>query len=112
MVALFEPLDTLNVFIVFPSSFVELLREQPEVTVLHPIEEAFVPIIKMNFKGIQIDLAFARLDLSVVSDDLSLSDTMLLKNLDKKCVLSLMGCRVADEILNQVPKQMFVSSIL
>lgn len=35
--------------------------------------------------------------------DQDLSDPMLLKNLDQKCVRSLNGCRVTDEILRQVP---------
>ena len=59
----------------------------------------------MNFNGIEIDMTFARLALKEVSDDQSLSDPTLLKNLDQKCVRSLNGCRVTDEILNQVPKQ-------
>ena len=37
-----------------------------------------------------------------MSDDQDLSDPMILKNLDVKCVKSLNGCRVTDEILRQV----------
>jgi poly(A) polymerase len=65
------------------------------------VHEAFVPVIKMNFDGIEIDMTFARLALKEVGDSQSLSDPMLLKNLDQKCVRSLNGCRVTDEILNQ-----------
>lgn len=85
------------------NSFMELLKKQPEVTECRAIEEAFVPVIKMNFDGIEIDLLFARLALKEIPDNFDLRDDMLLKNLDQKCVRSLNGCRVTDEILRLVP---------
>ncbi len=39
---------------------------QPEVTDLRAIEEAFVPVLKMRFDGIEIDMTFARLDMPEV----------------------------------------------
>ncbi|XP_063990863.1 poly(A) polymerase type 3 isoform X2 [Diachasmimorpha longicaudata] len=84
-------------------SFFELLRKQPEVTDLRAVEEAFVPVIKMNFDGIEIDMLFAKLALKEIPDSMDLQDDMLLKNLDQKCVRSLNGCRVTDEILRLVP---------
>merc|ERR1719210_2841437 len=85
------------------STFVESLRVQDEVTDLRPVPDAFVPVIKFCFDGIDIDLVFARLALKEVDDTQDLSDPMLLRNLDPKCVRSLNGCRVTDEILKQVP---------
>merc|ERR1719208_627066 len=85
------------------STFVESLRVQDEVTDLRPVPDAFVPVIKFCFDGIDIDLVFARLALKEVDDQQDLSDPMLLRNLDPKCVRSLNGCRVTDEILKQVP---------
>jgi len=85
------------------STFVETLRVQDEVTDLRPVPEAFVPVIKFCFDGIDIDLVFARLALKEVDDQQDLSDPMLLRNLDPKCVRSLNGCRVTDQILKQVP---------
>ncbi|KOB64831.1 Poly a polymerase, partial [Operophtera brumata] len=70
---------------------------------LRPVENAFVPVIKMNFDGIEIDLLFARLALKEIPDSFDLRDDMLLKNLDEKSVRSLNGCRVTDEILRLVP---------
>lgn len=50
------------------SSFYELLKTHPEVTDLRAVEEAFVPVIKMTFSGIEIDLLFARLALKEIPD--------------------------------------------
>jgi len=85
------------------SSFLELLRSREEVTELRAVPDAFVPVIKLCFDGIEIDLTFARLALKEVDENQDLSDPLLLKNLDQKCVRSLNGCRVTDEILRQVP---------
>jgi poly(A) polymerase len=85
------------------SSFVEHLRMRDEVTDLRAVPDAFVPVIKLCFDGIDIDLTFARLALKEVTETQDLSDPLLLKNLDPKCVRSLNGCRVTDEILRQVP---------
>lgn len=84
-------------------SFYALLQQQAEVADLRAVADAFVPVIKMVYDGIDIDMTFARLALKEVTDNQSLSDANLLKNLDQKCVRSLNGCRVTDEILNQVP---------
>jgi poly(A) polymerase len=48
-------------------------------------------------------MLFARLSYSTIPDDLDLKNDAILKNLDQKCVRSLNGCRVTDEILNLVP---------
>ncbi|GAB0097190.1 Poly(A) polymerase [Sergentomyia squamirostris] len=85
------------------TSFLEVLKKQPEVTECRAVEEAYVPVIKMNFDGIEIDLLFARLTLKEIPDNFDLRDDMLLKNLNPKCVRSLNGCRVTDEILRLVP---------
>ncbi|XP_074098722.1 poly(A) polymerase hiiragi isoform X3 [Cotesia typhae] len=85
------------------TSFFNLLKQQKEVTDLRAVEEAFVPVIKMNFDGIEIDMLFAKLALKEIPDAMDLKDDMLLKNLDQKCVRSLNGCRVTDEILRLVP---------
>lgn len=67
------------------------------------MEEAFVPVIKMKFDNIEIDMLFARLLLKEISDGMDLRDDNLLKNLDQRCVRSLNGCRVTDEMLRLVP---------
>uniref|UniRef100_T1IT92 Poly(A) polymerase n=1 Tax=Strigamia maritima TaxID=126957 RepID=T1IT92_STRMM len=89
----------------FFTSFFQLLSQQPEVSQLRSIEESFVPLIKMDFDGIEVDLLFAKLNLEQLPETLDLRDTSHLKNLDQKCARSLNGCRVTDEILNLVPNK-------
>ncbi|XP_076016256.1 poly(A) polymerase alpha [Genypterus blacodes] len=87
----------------FFSSLYEKLKEKEEVKDLRAVEEAFVPVIKLSFDGIEIDILFARLALTTIPENLDLRDDGLLKNLDIRCIRSLNGCRVTDEILHLVP---------
>ncbi|KAL7310462.1 polynucleotide adenylyltransferase [Mucor circinelloides] len=80
-----------------------MLSERPEVTELTSVADAYVPVIKMHFSGIPIDFVCARLSIAVVPDDLDLSDNNLLLGLDERCIRSLNGSRVTDEILRLVP---------
>ncbi|KAK0058543.1 poly(A) polymerase type 3 [Biomphalaria pfeifferi] len=89
----------------FFKSFFELLKTQAEVKDLRAVEEAFVPVIKVEFDGIELDMVFARLALPTIPEDINLRDESLLKNLDDKSVRSLNGIRVTDEILHLVPNQ-------
>jgi poly(A) polymerase len=75
----------------FFTSFAEQLKKQAEVTKLMVIEEAFVPVIKLEFDGIELDMLFARLSFSTIPDDLDIKDDSIFKNLDEKCVRSLNG---------------------
>ena len=86
-------------------SFYSLLQQQPEVAELRAIADAYVPVIKMVYDGIDIDMTFVRLAVKEVTNNISFSDPLLLKNLDTKCSRSLNGLLVTDEILNQVPNE-------
>ena len=70
-----------------------------------PVPDAYVPIIKLEFSGISIDLIFARLALSSVSSSLTMKDTSILRGLEERDMRSLNGTRVTDEILDLVPQQ-------
>ncbi|XP_041353057.1 poly(A) polymerase type 3-like isoform X1 [Gigantopelta aegis] len=89
----------------FFKSFYDLLKQQSEVKNLRPVEEAFVPVIKMEFDGIELDMLFARLAFPTITEDIDLRELSLLRNLDEKSVRSLNGCRVTDEILHLVPNK-------
>ena len=45
-----------------------MLSEMPEASVLHPVPEAHVPVLKFKFSAISIDLLYAKLSLSVIPE--------------------------------------------
>ena len=62
-----------------------------------------MPIIKLEFSGISIDLIFARLAVSTVPPGLTLTNVNLLRGLDERDLRSVNGTRVTDNILELVP---------
>lgn len=45
-----------------------MLSEMQEVTELHPVPDAHVPVVKFKFNGVSVDLLYARLALWVIPD--------------------------------------------
>lgn len=87
----------------FFTTFAELIKEQQNVKYVRPVEEAFVPVLKTKIDDIELDILFARLALKNIPENQELKNIELLRNLDTKCVRSLNGCRVTDDILRLVP---------
>ena len=46
----------------------KMLSEMQEVTELHPVPDAHVPVMKFKFNGVSVDLLYARLALWVIPE--------------------------------------------
>ncbi|KAM0896536.1 hypothetical protein ACQ4PT_023123 [Festuca glaucescens] len=80
-----------------------VLAETEALTELQAVPRAYVPVIKMKFRGVPVDLLYASVCLPVVPKDLDLRDRSVLRGMDLATVRSLNGVRVADEIMRLVP---------
>ncbi|KAF8821092.1 polyA polymerase [Cardiosporidium cionae] len=90
----------------FFSSFFAKLQQDPNVSRLQSVPDAYTPIIKLVYDGVDIDLLFASLQMNSIPKDLTtLTDDSMLKNVDDVTARCLNGCRVADMILQQVPNK-------
>jgi len=69
-----------------------------------PVPDAYVPIIKLEYCGVSIDLIFASLNLSSIPLNLDLKENSLLRGLDESGIRSVNGTRVTDMILDLVPQ--------
>lgn len=64
------------------------------------VRDTFVPVIKMIFNNVDIDLLFARVSYKSIGDDIeNLLDDNILRECDDNSIRSLNGCRVTDMII-------------
>ncbi|KAG8094438.1 hypothetical protein GUJ93_ZPchr0012g20239 [Zizania palustris] len=87
----------------FFQALYDILADMTEVTELHPVPDAHVPVLNFKLNGVSIDLLYAKLTHVVIPEDLDLSHDSILYNVDEQTVRSLNGCRVTDQILRLVP---------
>ena len=88
----------------FPS-MLEKMSPAGAVEELKPVPDAHVPIIKLEYSGISIDLLFARLLLPSVPVDIDIKNDDLLRGLDDVDQRCMNGTRVADLITSLVPQE-------
>lgn len=83
-----------------------LLRMAPKgaITNLSAVPDAFVPILKFEYHGVDIDLIYSRINRPSIPDNMNLLDPKVLQSLNDIELRSLNGTRVTDEILELIPQ--------
>ncbi|KAF4670199.1 hypothetical protein FOL47_002131 [Perkinsus chesapeaki] len=87
----------------FFTDFVEtMLNRSPHVTECNPVPAAHVPIIKVKYRGICMDILAACVPPYVLSGDVDSVQEDLIYQVEKRCMKSMNGIRVADKMLSLV----------
>mmetsp|Transcript_2836 Transcript_2836/g.7407 ORF Transcript_2836/g.7407 Transcript_2836/m.7407 type:complete len:812 (+) Transcript_2836:78-2513(+) len=86
-----------------PYCLEQVLAGVPGVQEITAVAEAYVPVMKIKFKGVEMDVLYASLAQFLIPENLDLSHNSVLRGCDEQSVRSLNGCRVTDTILRSVP---------
>lgn len=88
----------------YPGMFHEM-SDESLVTEFVSVPDAFVPIIKLEYESVSIDLIFASLpSQSSIPKDFTMDDLSVLRGVVDKPMRSINGTRVAKEMLELVPQ--------
>ena len=108
-----RPTSDIDTLVLIPSSvsrdrfFTEfittILPLDPDVTECLPVTDARVPIAKVKFRGVYLDILVASVPAETIHSDMESVDESLIFHVDEKCMKSMNGIRVADKILKLVP---------
>ncbi|GFE52610.1 poly(A) polymerase [Babesia ovis] len=89
----------------FFGEFYASLKLIPAITKLHAVPDAYTPVIKLIYDGVDIDLLFASLPAQTVPEEIDVLDDAILRNMNEATARSINGCRVAALILSLVPNK-------
>lgn len=81
----------------------EILRSTSQATDIVSVPDAYVPVIKFAYRGVEIDLLCASLQMNRIPDKFDILDDKVLRNVDDATQRSINGVRVTDAILKLVP---------
>ncbi|KAL6645690.1 hypothetical protein ACP70R_017298 [Stipagrostis hirtigluma subsp. patula] len=81
----------------------QMLEERPEVSELHSIEGAKVPLMRFKFNGILVDFPYVQLPVINAAEAIHAFDPCVLENVDGASWRCLSGVRVNRQISQLVP---------
>ncbi len=84
----------------FFSFFGEKLESCAYVTEFAAVPDAYVPVIKLNFNGFDLDILYAPLRFPTVPADFNIHDDMNLLNVDDRTIRSLNGYAHIDRYIH------------
>lgn len=94
------------------TTLVDILRETPEADDIVAVPDAYVPVIKFEYRGVEIDLLCAPLQMSRIPEKFDILDDKVLRNVDDATQRSINGVRVTDAILKLVPSTRNFQTVL
>lgn len=80
-----------------------MLAKRIEVSDIHCVKDAKVPLMRFKFEGISIDLTYARLQVKTVPENVDILNPLFLNGIDETSWKSLSGVRANNSILQLVP---------
>ncbi|KAL1211863.1 Nuclear poly(A) polymerase 3 [Cardamine amara subsp. amara] len=89
-----------------------MLKSRPEVSEVHCIKDAKVPLIRFKFDGILVDLPYAQLRVLSVPKDVDVLNPFFLRDIDDTSWKSLSGVRANKCIRQLVPSLELFQSLL
>lgn len=80
-----------------------MLASMPEVSEIHCVKDAKVPLMRFKFDGILVDFPYAQLKVVSVPENVDILNPFFLRNIDETSWKSLSGVRANKRILQLVP---------
>ncbi|XP_044500694.1 nuclear poly(A) polymerase 3 isoform X2 [Mangifera indica] len=89
-----------------------MLKSRSEVTEIHCVKDAKVPLMRFKFDGVLIDLPYAQLRVLSVPDDVDVLSPFFVRDIDETSWKSLSGVRANQRIIQLVPDLEKFQSVL
>ncbi|KAK8572106.1 hypothetical protein V6N13_047720 [Hibiscus sabdariffa] len=80
-----------------------MLKNRPEVTEIHRVKDAKVPLMRFEFDGISIDLPYVQLKVLAVPENLDIFDPLFVRDIDETGWKSMSGVFANRQICQLVP---------